>query len=107
MESIKSIEEIKNVIEKSTIALFYFSTENCNVCTTLKPKLELLLESFPEVVSRFINIEKLPETSGMFTIFSVPTFILMIEGKETLRESRNISLIEFKEKLSRYYSMLF
>lgn len=107
MEIINSIDEIKSLIEESTIVILYFSTEHCNVCKTLKPKLDKLLEGFPQIVSRYVDLEKFSEASGLFTVFSIPTIIVMIEGKESIRESRNISLMQFQDKISRYYQMIY
>ncbi len=73
MEIINSLDEIQKLKEENTILLLYFSTDYCNVCKTLKPKLEELLKEFPEVKSVFVNLEKLTEASGMFTVFTIPT----------------------------------
>ena len=107
MKQFEFLEDIQKAISENTFALFYFSTETCNVCKTLKPKMIEMLEEFPEVKSFYIDLEELTEASGLFTVFSIPTILVFIEGKETLRESRNISLKEFQEKIARYYNLLY
>ncbi|OGU60905.1 MAG: thiol reductase thioredoxin [Ignavibacteria bacterium GWF2_33_9] len=107
MKHLELIENIHQAINDNNFALFYFSTEKCNVCKTLKPKVIEMLEEFPQVKSFYVDLEKLTEASGYFTVFSIPTILVFIEGKETLRESRNISLREFQEKIARYYNLLF
>ncbi|MCS4467630.1 thioredoxin family protein [Clostridium botulinum] len=45
-----------------------------------------------------VNIDNFKEASGRYNIFTVPTTLFYIEGKEILREGRYTSLIEFEKK---------
>ncbi len=57
--------------------------------------------------SRYVDIEKSPVISGQFRIFTIPTILIFFEGKEQVRYSRNISMHQLEESISRPYSMLF
>lgn len=107
MEQIFSIDVLKNAIENNAVVLVYFSAPYCNVCKVLKPKIIELFVKYPEVKIFYVDLEQLKEASGIYSVFSLPTILVFIEGKEYLRESRNISLFEFEEKVQRYYSLFY
>lgn len=104
MEKIKNVEEfLKN---DNIFNLYYISHENCNVCKMLLPKIEDVLKKYDKISSKYIDILEFPELKGRLSVFTVPTIIVNIEGKETIRESRYISVNQFEEKIERYYKML-
>lgn len=108
MTTLTSIEEYKNLISSNEAVLLYFSTPQCNVCKILKPKLiELIKSEFPKMIVGYINSEALPNLAAQQRIFTVPTIVVMLEGKEFFRKSRNISLSEFQKEIERPYSMFF
>lgn len=107
MTDLNNLDLIVKEIEKNDLNVFYFSTPTCNVCKTLKPKIIELLNEFPNTNLYYVDLEKLPKAAANFTIFTVPTMIVFADGKETLRESRHISIREFGQKFSRLYNMLF
>lgn len=73
--------------------LIYFSGENCSVCEALKPKVsQLVAEHFPGVVQIEIHLQQLNTISSHFGVFSIPTILFFREGKEWLREGRNLSV---------------
>ncbi|HAA63947.1 MAG TPA: thioredoxin, partial [Thermoanaerobacter sp.] len=45
--------------------------------------------------------------SGKFSVFTVPTVIVYVDGKEAIREARFISMDTLEEKISKYYSLFF
>lgn len=102
------LDEIQEAIEKHPAMLVYFSAPHCNVCKVLKPKVaEMISTSFSEIKLYYINIEDAPVVSGQFRIFSIPTILVFFEGREYIRKSRNIGLLELEGELSRPYSILF
>jgi hypothetical protein len=42
-----------------------------------------------------------------YNMFTIPGILLFIEKKETIREARNISIIDLNSKISRYYKLFF
>jgi len=108
MEGIYTIEELDQLIANEKGVLLYFSNDKCSVCRVLKPKVsELLAESFPAFVARYIDIDLSPRLSGQHRVFTIPTILLFFDGKEQTRFSRNISLGVLEEAIARPYSMLF
>lgn len=96
-------EELKN----QTAVLIYFSGIGCNVCHSLKPKIEELFKNdFPKVKEFYLDIEEDKEIAIKFNIFAIPTILLFLEGKEFIREGRMVSISQLKEKIARPYSIM-
>lgn len=107
MKIMYTSEDIKELLNNNEIVLVYFGSNNCNVCTAIKPKIEKLLKGYPKIKSAQVDIEKSLEVSAAYNIFTIPAILLFIEGKETIREARYISLRDVDSKIGRYYNMLF
>jgi len=48
-----------------------------------------------------------PELCGLNQVFVEPTILLFLEGKEALRMSRNIGMIQLENSISRLYQLAF
>ena len=108
MEGIYDLKEVQALIAREKGVLLYFSSDTCSVCKVLKPKVaELLQEEFPHLQVRYVNTELSPLISGQFRVFTIPTILIFFDGREQARFSRNISLQQLDQALSRPYSMLF
>jgi thioredoxin 1 len=108
MVGIYNIQELQELITREKGLLLYFSSDSCSVCKILKPKVrDLLQEQFPKMISCYVDIEKSPVISGQFRIFTIPTILIFFEGKEQVRYSRNISMHQLEESISRPYGMIF
>jgi thiol-disulfide isomerase/thioredoxin len=102
------ISEIQSLISNKTIVLLYFYNDNCAPCKVLRPKVqEMVTSDFPNIEFRLINAELYPATSAEYGVFASPTLLIFIEGKEYIRESKNISISELHDKIERYYDMVF
>jgi thiol-disulfide isomerase/thioredoxin len=106
MDSINSILEFNELKANNQMMLAYFSSNSCIVCKDLIPKLELILEKYPNVAAVRVEAENSPELSASYHVFSAPVIILFIQGKETVREAGIISLSDFEQKLTRYCDIL-
>ncbi len=108
MNGIYNIQELQELITREKGLLLYFSSDSCSVCKVLKPKVEeLLQEQFLKILSRYVDIEKSPVISGQFRIFTIPTILIFFEGKEQVRYSRNISMHQLEDSISRPYGLIF
>lgn len=107
-QDIKNIGEFYLWVKGETPVLAYFSTNGCNVCKVLKPKVaQLINESFPKIKLIYINLSEIPNVGAQLRVFSVPTIIIYFEGKEFIRKSRNVGISELKGEIGRLYSILF
>jgi thioredoxin-like negative regulator of GroEL len=108
MEGIYNLRELQDKIATEQGVLLYFSSDSCSVCKVLKPKVSaMLLERFPLMISHYVDTEKSPLISGQFSIFTIPTILIFFEGREQARYSRNISMHQLEESISRPYHMVF
>jgi len=104
---VTSFEEFEKMKQEPAL-LAYFSTEACNVCKVLKPKvMQLLEEQFPEMKMAYIKSDVLPDIAGQNQIFAAPTILVFFDGREYIRKSRNIGIGELHEAISRPYEMMF
>lgn len=108
METIKTIQEFDQIITEKDAVLAYFSTDVCNVCKVLKPKVsEMVLESFPEMKMIYVQSDKFPEVAAQNRVFAAPTIVVFFAGRETIRKSRSFGVDELRAEIERPYSMMF
>jgi thioredoxin-like negative regulator of GroEL len=102
-----NLENLQELISKEIGVLVYFSTPTCNVCHSLRPKIEHQFnEKFPKIKQVFIDSTETPEIPAHFNIFSVPTILIFLDSKEFARESRNVSVPVLVNKIQRVYKIL-
>lgn len=101
-------KDIEQLITNKTAVLLYFYNDNCAPCKILRPKVhEMVSGNFPEIELRLINAEQFPATSAQYGVFASPTLLVFFEGKEYIRESKNISISELHDKIERIYKIIF
>lgn len=103
MKILDSSESIDKFIKENTAAMLYFSSECCNVCSSLLPKIEETLKKYSNIVSAKIDVDKVQSAAGEYMIFALPAIIVFIDGKEVIREARFISIMDLEEKINRVY----
>ncbi|WP_346861691.1 thioredoxin family protein [uncultured Draconibacterium sp.] len=105
---IKSFDEFLQLKENEEAVLAYFSTDACNVCRVLKPKVEELVNAeFPKIKLVYIKSDMLPEVAAQNQVFAAPTILIFFDGREYIRKSRNIGISELQQEIARPYSMIF
>ena len=105
---IQSFEEFLKLKDTEPALLAYFSTEACNVCKVLKPKVaELIQTEYSKIKLIYIKSDKLPEVAAQNQVFAAPTILVFLEGREYIRKSRNIGIGELGREIERPYSMMF
>jgi thioredoxin-like negative regulator of GroEL len=101
------LEEIQNIIKSEVGVLLYFSGENCNVCHALRPKFkELFDKEFPKIKQIYLDAHENPQISANFQVFSVPTMLVFLDGKEFIREGRAVSIHQLQQKLQSPYEIM-
>lgn len=96
---IKSKEQYEELISRDNPVLVYFSSQNCNVCHAVLPKVMELVDEYPLEVAQ-VKVDELQEIAGQSLVFTVPTILVMFEGREILRESRFIDFAKLERTLS-------
>lgn len=102
-----TLKELQNTIRTEAGVLLYFSGENCNVCHALRPKFkEAFNTHFPLVKQIYLDAHENADISAHFQVYSVPTMIVFLDGREFAREGRNVSLHQLVVQLERPYGMM-
>ena len=102
-----TLEQLQTTIREEVGVLLYFSGENCNVCHALRPKFKEVFDTnFPQLKQIYLDAHENAEISAYFQVFSVPTMIVFMDGREFAREGRSVSLHQLTEKLKRPYMMM-
>jgi thiol-disulfide isomerase/thioredoxin len=106
-ERTMTFEALQEIIRSEMGVLLYFSGENCTVCHALRPKFKELFDTqFPLIRQIYLDAHENPEISAHFQVFSVPTMIVFLDGREFVREGRAVSLHKLTEQLKRPYGMM-
>jgi thiol-disulfide isomerase/thioredoxin len=102
------INEIQTLVAEKPAVLLYFYNDHCAPCQILRPKIQEMAETdFPLIEFRLINAEENAATTAQYGVFASPTLLVFFEGKEYIRESKNISVYELHDKIERIYNMIF
>lgn len=96
---IQSYDHLKQLMAEENPFILYFSSRDCNVCHAVFPKLMSLVDGHPIKVVK-INIDEHMEIAGQLLIFTVPTILMIHEGREIFRESRFIDFQKVERTLN-------
>ena len=103
--SLAILEKLK---EERASFYIYFSAPNCGVCHVLAPKLKILMaEHFPRLDAYEVDNSIQPEIAAQYSLFTNPSLLVFLDGKEFLRRSRVIGLGEVEGELKRPYQLFF
>jgi len=102
-----TLAQIEQTLRTDPAVMLYFSAPTCGVCHALKPKLSAAIEAnFDAFTLIDIDISATPEISAHFGVFTVPTVVVFLDGREFLRKSRNMSVGQVIEEIRRPYQIL-
>ncbi len=104
----KPITVLKDIISDEKGVVVYFYNTSCSSCEVLRPKIRAMVnKSFPEIKFEEINAQEYPGITAEAAVYASPTIVVYFEEKESIRESRYISVQQLEDKIERYYNMLF
>ena len=101
-----SIKDIEQTIKDSRLCLFYIKAPDCGVCNVMLDKVEKVADGFPSLCSLYTDIIEEPLIASHFLVYSGPTVLLMMDGKEVYRGSQFIDLEELRYNINRYIELL-
>ena len=94
-----NINDIEHVINRNRLCLFYVKAPDCGVCNVMFSKVGALTEDYPQLVSFYTDITEEPLIASRFLVYSGPTVLLILDGKEVYRSSQFIDLKELERKI--------
>ena len=108
IQRMESAADCSGLVAEHPAVALYFTGPNCAVCHSLKPRIEALFdEEFPSIQIAVADIGQLPELSGQYQVFSLPTLIGFFDGRESFRFSRAFGLGQVRDALVRPYAIYF
>ena len=84
------------------LCLFYIKAPDCGVCNIMLGKMERLAGQFPSLTSFYTDITEEPLIAGQFLVYSGPTILLLMDGKEVYRRSQFIDIEELEFNINRF-----
>ena len=105
MEHLTSIKNIEQTQKDNRLCLFYIKASDCGVCNVMLDKVERLADSYTSLCSFYTDIREEPLIAGRFLVYSGPTVLLLMEGKEIYRASQFINLEELKQTINIYQEL--
>ena len=106
MKTYTDLTEIQQIIAASPMAILVSKTSSCGVCESVAAKIDELLPQYPKVTGIISYMEQVPALASEYLIFSAPTVILFVEGKEVYRESRFVKMGELHRQLQKWSEAL-
>lgn len=107
-QQLTSVTSFKEFIGEHPMAAIYFTGPDCGVCTALKPKLfQLFVERFPALAVAEVDCKLHSAVAAQEGVFTIPTLIIYLEGREGLRKVRSFSPGQVEVELARPYSICF
>ena len=105
MKHLTSIQDIDQTLAENHLCLFYIKAPDCGVCNVMLDKVERLADSYTSLCSFYTDIREEPLIAGRFLVYSGPTVLLLMEGKEIYRASQFINLEELKQTINKYQEL--
>lgn len=103
MIPINTYPQLETMLQENDLVFAYISQPHCSVCQSLLPKTEELLKEYPKIQPVYIDSQKVPVAAGQLSVFSIPSVILFVQGKEHFRLVRTFGMNEIREKINRIY----
>lgn len=99
MEKISQTSEYQQFLDTNEYCGVYYSSEQCGVCNTMKPKIFSIYQEVGMPI-RELSLNKFRELAAQQLILNSPTIILYEKGKEILRDSGFIDLRKISRNLN-------
>ena len=105
MKHLKNLKDIEQTIADNRLCLFYIKAPDCGVCNVMLDKVVRLADQFPSLTSFYTDITEEPLIAGQFLVYSGPTVLLLLDGKEVYRGAQFIDLEEFDYNIKRFLEL--
>lgn len=105
MIHLTNIQDIEQTISENSLCLFYIKAPDCGVCNVMLDKVERVADKHMELCSFYTDITEEPLIAGRFLVYSGPTVLLLMEGKEVFRAVQFINMDELEQAINRYIDL--
>ena len=105
--TLNDLNDLDAKLKNDLAVVLYFSSPSCSVCHVLRPKLmEALAKEYPAIGRYHADISLTPEIAARFQVFSAPTIIIFLEGREFIRKGRAMSVDALLQEIKRPYELM-
>jgi thioredoxin 1 len=95
MQIVQSIQEFNDKLQKDKVMLINVGANWCRPCKTLKPLLEELSKSYPDIEFLKIDVDITPDISNALQIDSFPSsFLICGKNQSQIIKGADIKAIE-------------
>ena len=106
MKHLTNIQDIEQTVSENSLCLFYIKAPDCGVCNVMLDKVGQVADTFPSLCSFYTDIIEEPLIASRFLVYSGPTVLLLMDGKEVYRGSQFIDLEQLGYNINRYIKLL-
>jgi len=106
MERISKDVDLSVLTVMSDIVILQFGMESCAPCAAITKRIDEWNTAHKEVKTWYIPLDVFPGISAEYGIFSVPTVLVYVQGKLTIRESGYFSLDSILSRTERYMEFI-
>lgn len=99
MQHLTNINDIEQTIAVHRLCLYYVKSTDCGVCNVMLDKVGRMAENHPHMEAFYTDIIEEPLVAGRFLVYSGPTVLLLLDGKEVYRASGFIDILELERKI--------
>lgn len=100
MLHLTNINDIEQTVYDHRLCLFYVKAPDCGVCNVMLDKVGRMTENHPRIEAFYTDIIEEPLVAGRFLVYSGPTVLLLLDGKEVYRASGFIDIMELERKIA-------
>ena len=76
-------ENFEEIIKEKSIVLLDFYADWCGPCRMVAPIIEEIAQERPDITVGKINVDDEPELAEAFGVVSIPTLVVLKDGKVT------------------------
>ena len=99
MNHLTNINDIEQTIAEHRLCLFYTKAPDCGVCNVMLDKVGRMVENHSKLEAFYTDIIEEPLVAGRFLVYSGPTVLLLLDGREVYRTSGFIDIVELERKV--------
>lgn len=99
MNHLTNINDIEQTIADHRLCLFYIKSPDCGVCNVMLDKVGRMAKKHSKLEAFYTDIIEEPLVAGRFLVYSGPTVLLLLDGKEVYRASGFIEIVELERKV--------
>ena len=100
MKHLTNINDIDLAVSNHRLCLFYIKAPDCGVCNAMLDKIGRMAGNHNRLEAFYTDINEVPLIAGRFQVYSGPTVLLMLDGKELYRTSGFIDIYELERKIN-------